>query len=129
MKKTLLSLWPFLLPVLLFLLLAGYGVGTQYMAEEKTPELYYRPAIMYNDQYYLTTSGQSFRNLDKASLSCVGVLTEDVTIHTLPTENMQSCGCEHLVGGNIYTSEEHPAYLFMYDEGDALHAFVLESER
>lgn len=129
MKKTLLSLWPFLLPVLLFLLLAGYGVGTQYMAEEKTPELYYRPAIMYNDQYYLTTSGQSFRNLDKASLSCVGVLTEDVTIHTLPTENMQSCGCEHLVGGNIYTSEDHPAYLFMYDEEDALHAFVLESER
>ena len=126
MKKAL-RLWPFLPAVFLLLLLAGNYIITEHTSQEEPVELYYRPAVMYDDQLYLTTSGTRFRDLYKDSLECVGVLSEDVGPHQLPAENMQSCGCEYLVGGDVYVCDLYPDYLFLYNQDDVLCPFIRES--
>lgn len=127
MKKFFLSVWPFLPLALLIVLLLCNSIVTKYTAEEEPQELFYRPAIMYQDELYFTTSSKSFRAISEESMECVGVLAKDVTIHQLPTENMQSCGCERLVGENIYICEEYPDYLFIYDAENTLCSFIRES--
>lgn len=129
MKKTLLFLWPFLVPVFLLLLLVGNGVVSAYAAEEETTRWAYRPAIRYNDQIYLITSGKTFRHVEKQDMTSVGILANDLPADCLPTENMQSCGCSFLVDSSIYIHEEYPAYLFLYDEEGDIVPFVLESKR
>lgn len=129
MKKTLLSLWPFLIPVCLILLLVGKGVASAYTTSEESTRWAYRPAILYNDQFYLIASGKTFRNVEKQDMTSVGVLADDLPADCLPTENMQSCGCSFLINSPIYTHEEYPEYLFLYDEEGDIVPFVLESER
>lgn len=115
---------------LLAFIIVGYNIYTGMTTKDSTPaELYYRPMVMYNDEYYLIiTSGINF-DLSEEELESVGVLNSDVSIHNLPTENMQSCGVEYLIGQNIYVTEKHPEYLFMYKTDGTLIPFVLESAR
>lgn len=125
-KKVLLSLWPFLFPVLLLLLLLGNGMYRELTdSEEATGQYTGRPAIMYNDQMYLMASSKLFPRLSKESLTVAGKLAEDVS-HMELNENMQSSGCADLVGSSIYISEEYGDYLFLYDSADQLIPFVLE---
>ena len=127
MKGILLSLWPFLFLGVLLLLLVGNGVVKAYTVEEEPTGYACRPAIMYNDQIYLMTSGRYIEEPEKSSLESVGILAQAVEQCTQLTENMQSCGCEYLVGENIYICEQYPNYLFLYSEDDILVPFVLES--
>lgn len=129
MEKTLLSLWPFLVLVCLILLLVGNGLVSVCTAEEEPTRWAYRPAILYNGQLYLIESGKHFRHVEKQDMASVGILADDLPDDCLPTENMQSCGCSFLVNSPIYTHEEYPEYLFLYDEDGEIIPFVLESER
>lgn len=125
-KKMLLSLWPFLFPALLLLLLLGNGVCRGLTDSEEVTEQYTsRPAIMYNDQVYLMASSKRFPHLSKEELTAVGTLAEDVSYLEL-SENMQSSGCAYLVGSSIYSSEEYEDYLFLYNSEEQLIPFVLE---
>lgn len=127
MKRSLLFLWPFLILGALLLLLIGNGIIKAYTAEGEPTGYVCRPSIMYNDRIYLMTSGRYIGEPEKETLECVGVLTQAVEQCTQLTENLQSCGCEYLVGGNIYICEQYPDYLFLYNEDDILVPFVLES--
>ena len=114
----------------LIIIIVGHTIYTGIATQGSTPtELYYRPMVMYNDEYYLIiTSGLSL-DLSEEELESVGVLASDVSIHNLPTENMQSCGVEYLIGQNIYVTEKYPEYLFVYKTDGTLLPFVLESAR
>lgn len=127
MKKALFILSPFFL---LVLFLVGYNTYTRITTDSSaSTELYYRPMVMYNNEYYLViTSGLRF-DLSEEELESVGVLASDVSIHNLPTENMQSCGVADLVGQSIYTTEKYPDYLFIYKKDGTLIPFILESAR
>ena len=93
MKKVFFILSPLFL---LIFILVGHTIYTGITARDSTPtELQYRPMVMYNDEYYLIiTSGMNF-DLSEEDLASVGVLDSDVSIHNLPTKNMQSCGAEY----------------------------------
>lgn len=127
MKKVFLILSPLFL---LIFVLVGHYIYSGITTKDSMPtELYYRPMVMYNDEYYLiVTSGMNF-DLSEKELENVGVLASDVSIHNLPTENMQSCGVEYLIGQNIYVTEKYPEYLFIYKTDGTLLPFVLESAR
>lgn len=127
MKKAIYIMSPILL---LILFLIGYFIDNLF--DEKggmQAERYYRPMVMYNGEYYLIVSSGIEFDLSAEDLECVGVLSSDVSVHNLPSENMQSCGVEYLVGQNIYVTDKYTDYLFIYNKDGVLIPFVLESAR